>query len=95
MKRLNFNFLKSFCLLLGFCVVGLSAYAETLMMKVGMHFTQPTTWCSMRLWRSQDTLLPASIILKHFKSLMNGLAAMMPALIILLTRQLNSKRYAA
>ena len=50
--------------------------------KVGMHFTQPTTWCSMRLWRSQDTLLLASIILKHSKRLMSGLVATMPALII-------------
>ena len=38
----------------------------------------------MWLWKSQDTLLVASIILKHSKSLMNGLAATMPALIILL-----------
>ena len=49
---------------------------------VGMHFTQPATWCSIRLWRSQDTLLLALIILKHSKSLINGFAAMMPALII-------------
>ena len=48
-----------------------------------MNFTQPTTKCSMWSWKSQDIRFPGLIILEHSRSLMNGLAAKMLALIIL------------
>ena len=43
------------------------------LIKVGMQFTQPATWCSMWWWRSKDTPFPALIIPERFKNLMNGL----------------------
>jgi len=51
--------------------------------KVGMHFTQPATRCSMWLWKSQGTPFRALIILEHSRILIDGLATKMLALNIL------------
>jgi hypothetical protein len=49
-----------------------------------MHFTQPATRCRMWSWKSQGTPFWALIILEQCKTLINGLAAKLLALNILL-----------
>jgi hypothetical protein len=56
---------------------------DFLVLKVGMHFTQPTTRCRMWSWKSQGTPFRGLITPEQSRTLINGLAAKMLALNIL------------
>jgi hypothetical protein len=49
---------------------------------VGIHFTAPTTRCSIERWKSNSGRVLVSTILAHFRNLTNGLPPRLPVEII-------------